>query len=330
MTTDDTTTPPAAAHAAALRAVLALRAALDTQRDNGAAYTDPVAVSRYLARDFRAALETAERAVADALPAWTPADFRRACNGDAAVREEVTAWRDRRWNMVDVSELAGTGDDDTDGETWTVLRGWSRFVVREVPRYEVRAGKVGHYVHDNESNDEHEPSAEVFEATGVDPEESVFGPDTARALVDVCNEDAATVYLVRDTDAGGDARDGDRYGPFADHDGYDATDEEDAARAAEAANLEDYRANACGWPFAWNTAAAIDERDADEFAAAGFVVATHEPSGQVYAGIDGGGYDFLEAHWSRVFLAFRLCGTYAPPCIYVPTADGLRRVVRGE
>jgi hypothetical protein len=310
--------------------VLALRAALDTQRDNGAAYTDPVAVSRYLARDFRAALETAKRAVADALPALAPEDFRRLCNGDAAVREEVTAWRDRRWNMVDVSELAGTGEDDTDGETWTVLRGWSRFVVREVPRYEVRAAKVGHYVHDNESNDEHEPSADVFEATGVDPEESVLGPDTARALVDVCNEDSATVYLVWDTEAGGDARDGDRYGPFVEYDIYDATDEDDATRAAEGANIEDYRANANGWPFAWNTAAAIDKRDADDFAAAGFVVATHEPSGQTYAGIDGGGYDFLEAHWSRLYLACLLFGKYAPACIYVPTADGLRRVVRGE
>ena len=101
-----------------------------------------------------------------------------------------------------------------------------------------------------------------------------------------------------------------------------------ARDAADAANLEDYRANAYGWPFAHNYAAAIDEREADDFAAAGFIVAQHEPSGQVYAGIDGGGYDFLEAHWSRVYLRVRLYGTYALECIYVPTRDGSRRVVR--
>lgn len=306
----------------------------DLLRLAGVRELDAAGVSALLAGDFRRALETAERAVADALPAWTPADFRRACNGDAAVREEVTAWRDRRWNMVYVSELAGTGCDDTDGETWTLLRGSSRFEVREVPRYEVRRSKASgsglSYVHDNETNEPADDS-DAVEALGMSEQDALTEKDAhavaAWLASNAPGREDDTVYAVWDTDNDTDARDGDRYGPFAD---YDATDEEDAARAAEAANLEDYRANACGWPFAWHTAAAIDERDADEFAAAGFVVATHEPSGQVYAGIDGGGYDFLEAHWSRVFLAFRLCGTYAPPCIYVPTADGLRRVVRTD
>ncbi len=79
----------------------------------------------------------------------------------------------------------------------------------------------------------------------------------------------------------------------------------------------------------------IDRLIAD-FAAAGFVVATHDPSGQVYAGIDGGGYSFLDAHWAPLYLRMMLPRArpglggfeYGAAHIYVPTRDGLRRVVR--
>ncbi len=52
-------------------------------------------------------------------------------------------------------------------------------------------------------------------------------------------------------------------------------------------------------------------------------MARHEPSGQLYAGIDGGGYSFLSAQWGPLYLRF----TPQNP-VYVPTANGLRRVVR--
>lgn len=322
------------------------RAATPAGRDDGVMPLDPATLSRYLARDFRDQLRRAEQAIADALPALTEADFRAACNGDHAIREEVTAWRDRRWNLVDVSELRGSGDDDGEHPTdWEILRGSSRFEVREVPRYEARrtggAGEVAAWlVWDNEGNEEPDVSEAITDLSLNEASEYGLNEEQARAVAAHVNaqesERYATVYIVVDTndrDAStstgyADARDGDRYGPFTDHDGYDATDEGEAEQAAEAGNRDDYQANACGWPFAWNTAAAIDVRDADDFAAAGFVVAEHVPSGQVYAGIDGGGYDFLEAHWSRVYLRFLLHGTYSQPVIYVPTADGLRRVVR--
>lgn len=37
---------------------------------------------------------------------------------------------------------------------------------------------------------------------------------------------------------------------------------------------------------------------------------------------------FTDAHWCPLYLRFHLHGTYAPESIYLPTADGLRRVVR--
>lgn len=104
---------------------------------------------------------------------------------------------------------------------------------------------------------------------------------------------------------------------------YDVSDEDDAASAAEAANLRDYEESAYGWPFAHNYAAKIDEREADRFASAGFVVARYR-GGELYAGIDGGGYDFTEAHWLPVFLAAQVAYNGKG---YVRTSGGVRVVV---
>lgn len=35
-----------------------------------------------------------------------------------------------------------------------------------------------------------------------------------------------------------------------------------------------------------------------------------------------------DAHWAPLYLRVLLHGRYAPPCIYVPTDAGVRRVVR--
>jgi hypothetical protein len=304
--------------------------------------TDALALSRYLAHDFPRELRRAEEAIADALPALTPADFLKACNGDHAIEGEVTRWRDGRWSMVDVTDLAREEERSGD-ETWTILRGSSRFEVREVPRYEARhsttPGSGFWYVHDHESNDEASPSDErVREALDTPADEETPDSFTVRQASELAgwlnDHDGETCYIVVDTEDGGkDARDLRDFD--TDFDSYDVTDESEADDAAAEGNREDYRTNAAGWPFAHNYAAAIDERDADDFAACGFVVATHEPSGQVYAGIDGGGYSFLDAHWAPLYLRMMLThgragsGAWLPEKhIYVPTRDGLRRVVR--
>src|SRR5688572_10198143 len=72
-----------------------------------------LALSRYLARDFRNELRRAEEAIADALPALTPEDFTRMCNGDHAIRAEVERFRNSRWSFVDVTELRGCEFNDT-------------------------------------------------------------------------------------------------------------------------------------------------------------------------------------------------------------------------
>ena len=296
--------------------------------------------SRHLAGPFRNDLRRAEEAIDDALPALTPEDFSRLANGDREVRGEIERFRDGRWSLVDVTDLTPidleTGRNTAeDGETWTILRGSSRFEVREVPRFEAQPSarsEQGHWIVWDYRD------GGVSDIAADDGEGLLFDEAAARACAEQRNADAGAVWIVWDTDRDEDAS-LDRHGYIREyHEDYDREDEDSARAAAEAANVEDYRTNAYGWPFAHNYAAAIDERDADDFDAAGFVVARHEPSGQVYAGIDGGGYDFIEAHWSRVYLRFMLPAvrgvgvfrTEGPMHIYVPTRDGLRRVVRGD
>jgi hypothetical protein len=130
-----------------------------------------------------------------------------------------------------------------------------------------------------------------------------------------------TVYLVIDTEnRNADARDGDTLEECG-RENYDVTDEDDAKSACEAANLEDYRTNAAGWPWANNTGWKIDERDVDDFDAAGFVVARFD-GGDLWAGIDGGGYSFTDAHWAPLYLRRAAANGW-----YVRTDAGLRRVV---
>lgn len=312
------------------------------EADGGTFPGGVVNVSRYLATDFRRELRRAEETIADVLPALTPADFRSLCNGDHAVRAEVGRFRDG-YTFADVSELRSA---DEESETWEIVNAGSRFEVRELPRYEARevggpGNQPGWYVHDNADNGQAN-DFDAIEALGFG-EVAALNQEQARAVAEHLLNDTPdcdrVMYVVWDTDNDRDAREGDKYDAFHDHDTYDTEEEDDARRACDAANLENYRANANGWPFAWNTAAEVSRFEIDAFAAAGFVIARHEPSGTLYAGIDGGGYDFLEAHWSRVYLARMLPNAALrdfarsageTPCIYVPTDNGLRRVVSPE
>ena len=318
--------------------------------------------ARLLHTTLSRALDQEAQALADRLPALTERDFTRLCNGTHEIRAEVERFRDSRWSLVDVSDLAKSSEDgheEENGETWTILRGSSRFEVRKVDRFEVREGGARDVweIHDWEDNndlggadlDEDDARAALY-PDGVAPENFTTPDDLtveqARTIAAFLNEreDDADRWIVIDTeDSDADARDGGRHSTLRNcgQDDYDTCDESSADAAAEAANVEAYKEGAAGWPFAQNYAAAIDIRDADDFSAAGFVVAEHTPSGQVYAGIDGGGYDLLEAHWCPLFLRMRLhdrhygAGVFAgvihaPPCIYVPTPDGIRRVIRNE
>lgn len=346
--TDDTNTPNHVSQRAnpvlvALSTIAGLRAVLTSPPGSGfqGAVPDPVALSRYLSRDFPSALAAAERAIADALPALTEDDVIKLANGDHAVREELTRWRDT-FDFVDVTGLTEAAEGD---ETWDLLAGGSsRFEVREVPRVEARKvggpGEVNAWIVWNNQENEEADGSDAESALGLDSSACAWNEEQARDVARYLESNAPgcddTVYIVVDTESRDaststgyqDARDGDRYGPFSDHDGYDPTDESEAQAAADAANLEDYRSNCADWPFAWNTAPKIDRMYIADFAAAGFVVVEHKPSGDIYAGIDGGGYDFLESHWSRAYLRRFLHGKYAPKCIYLRTDDGLRRVVR--
>ena len=269
------------------------------------------------------AVASLDRALADALPPVTADDVRH----DWEIASAAVKYRDT-YTFADVTDLAGTGDDDTDGDTWTILRGSTRFEVREVPRYEARpstvAGSPFWFVYDHDTESEADENEEAILSAGLDPEAGGYGEGGAKALALAMNvgDGYTDRYLVWDTDNDEPADTG-KYSTLREcgHDDYDREDEGSANDAAEAANIEDYRRNACGWPFAHNYAAEISEYQADDFVACGFVVARHEPSGNVYAGIDGGGYSFIDAHWVPLYLR-RHAGDY------VPTEKGLRRLVK--
>lgn len=259
-----------------------------------------------------------DRALADALPPITAGDVRN----DREIARAAVKYRDT-YTFADVGDLSGTGDYDTDGDTWTILRGSTRFEVREVPRYEARpstvAGSPFWFVYDHDTESEADENEEAILSAGLDPDAGGYGEGGAKALALAMNvgDGYTDRYLVWDTDNDEPADTG-KYGVCED---YDREDESSANDAAEAANIEDYRRNACGWPFAHNYAAEIRESEADDFAACGFVVARHEPSGNVYAGIDGGGYSFTDAHWVPLYLRRHAVD-------YVPTEKGLRRLVK--
>lgn len=288
-------------------------------------------LSALLSGDMRRAVDHLERVVADKIPPIRAADARTLANDDRVVAREAEAYRDGRYSFVDVTDLAGTGDEDVNGGTWEIVAGGSsRYEVREVPRYEARrgggAGNVeAWHVHDNEGNEQAD-DGDAVEALGLS-ERAAFDEHDARAVAawlieNAPGRDPEPVWIVWDTERDEDARDGDRYSPLREcgREDYDPTDEDDARAAADAANLEDYRTNACGWPFAHNYAAEIEEWEAEDFAAAGFVVARYKGD-TYYAGIDGGGYSFVDAHWAPLFLRRMAKGGG-----YVRTSKGLRRV----
>jgi hypothetical protein len=298
-------------------------------------------LSALLSGDMRRAVGQLERAVADKLPPIRAADARNLANHDREIAREIAAYRDGRYSFVDVTDLAA--EEGAPSETWEIVAGGtSRYEVRAVPRYEARRvggvkidangnprGNVEAWiVWDNEGNEQAD-DGDAVEALGLS-ERAAFDEHDARAVAawlaeNAPGRDPEPVFVVWDTERDEDARDGDRYSPLHEcgRDDYDPADEDDARRAAEGANLEDYRDNAHGWPFAHNYAAEIEEWEAEDFAAAGFVVARHEPSGKVYAGIDGGGYSFLDAHWAPLLLRRMAKGGG-----YVRTSKGLRRVVK--
>lgn len=269
-----------------------------------------------------------DRALADALPPVTADDVRH----DREIARAAEKYRDT-YTFADVTTLAGTGDDDGGDPAWEIVAGGSsRYEVRTLPRYDVvhvgGAGKLPAWrvVDWSESGDDADVS-DAVEALGYDPDAVGWNEAEARALAAWLTDNAPGPYVlvghvVWDTSTNEPA-DRSRRGTLADagHENYDVTDEDEATSAAEAANLRDYEENACGWPFAHNYAAKVDEYDADDFVACGFVVARHEPSGNFYAGIDGGGYSFIDAHWVPLYLR-RHAGDY------VPTEKGLRRLVK--
>jgi hypothetical protein len=285
------------------------------------AHSDPANLSRLLAHDFRRKLEEAERALADVLPPVKASDARDLANNDRTLAAEVEAWRDRMFESADVSDMhRDTLTRETpDDEEWEIVRGSSRFEVREVPRYSTR--KVGDdwKVHDFEDNSDASPSdSDYLDGTA----------ERVEAYTAMLNERDGSVFVVVDTSEyakdgpGGyaDARDGDELSEVGRED-YDPTDEDDAKSACEAVNLEDYRTNAAGWPWANNTGWKIDERDVDDFDTAGFVVARFD-GGDLWAGLDSGGYDFTDAHWAPLYLRRAAANGW-----YVRTDAGLRRVV---
>lgn len=278
---------------------------------------DVEAASLHLHSVVRAAVDCAERACAEALPPVSARDLRNA--QDPEVQREVESYRDRRYSAVDVSDL------DDDYAAWEIVKGSSRYEVRTFPRYDVvHVGGAGNLdawrVLDRSEDDTDADTFDAVEALGYDPDAVGWTEEQARALVAWLTDNAPgsddPVYLVVDTNTLDDPPD---YSPEGND--YDPDDEDAAREAAERANAEDYCNNANGWPFCHNYAYIIDAREADDFAAAGFVVACYKGD-TYYAGIDGGGYSFLDAHWIPLYLA-RAAGLYGWP---VRTSTGLRRV----
>ena len=56
-----------------------------------------------------------------------------------------------------------------------------------------------------------------------------------------------------------------------------------------------------GFPFAQSTGYVIQEYEIDAFADAGFLVWNYKGGELIIAGIDGGGYSFLAAHWFKLY-----------------------------
>lgn len=86
---------------------------------------------------------------------------------------------------------------------------------------------------------------------------------------------------------------------FDTHEGEFVEDED-----ADMDDLErEWRDTFCGFPFAWNTAWTLEgEHWTDELSAAGFLVYRYDGD-TIIAGIDGGGYAFMDAHFKPLYAA---------------------------
>lgn len=282
--------------------------------------TDLTAASAGFAA-IRRAVDAAEEAVADALPPVSIATL--AAAQDSTLAREVERWRAvQGYDLVDITDL----DEDEDGDTWEIVNGSSRYEVREVPRYEAAVytnkAKTGAYwyVSDQaDDGDEVTVDADALAVCGIDPENDDRDEAAVRRIAAHLNDRDGTIYVIFDTDTGGRADRDDFENAGADRH-YDREDESEADEAAAAMNREDYRNNANGWPFAHNYAAPIRQYDVADFAAAGFVVATYKGD-TLYAGVDGGGYSFMDAHWIPLYLRRAARNGWR-----VQTSAGLRRV----
>ena len=108
-------------------------------------------------------------------------------------------------------------------------------------------------------------------------------------------------YVVRDTEE----EDGTWYQVY---DAYedkwlDKSDEYSyAEEEAERANRDETIDTLHGFPFAQNVGFIINQYEVQQFAAAGFLVWRYK-GGELIAGIDGGGYNMLDAHWKPLWFA---------------------------
>jgi len=86
---------------------------------------------------------------------------------------------------------------------------------------------------------------------------------------------------------------------FDTHEGEFVEDED-----ADMDDLErEWRDGFCGFPFAWNTGWVLEgEHWLDELSAAGFLVYKYDDDA-IIAGIDGGGYAFMDAHFIPLYAA---------------------------
>lgn len=243
---------------------------------------------------------------------------------DTTLAGDATRYLDSRYPSTRTPGCDEEGADERyrEMERWSIVAGAEYYEVKEIeppPRYEAREEGEGSGVWgvwDTTEDDwlDLEDMAAIRtqeeaqrKADNLNFEEDP--PDSAFRVWDTEEDKDATEDIEHDYDIT-----------------YDDQDESDAEEAAERANRERYRENALAWPWAWNTCwdASDDARWEEGLAdwpAAGFVLAEYEPSGILYAGVDGCGYSFSDAHIVPLYLLRAARGHWT-----VETNAGPRRV----
>jgi hypothetical protein len=230
------------------------------------------------------------RAIGRSLPPLTLEEVRRLANDDHTLRTDVTTFMRRRFDGIDVTLLS------KDPEAWERIHTTGdhlrfRVVEHAEDRYEVRELDSG-------------SGFLLWDLILCDGEERFEVADTYNYNIEAAREDAddaakmgnQNVYwTVRDNE--GD--DGPVDGVVFDEDG-DAND-----LAAEKNEREDESLH--GFPFAWNHGYCYNDGTLYHnwhaaLERAGFLVYRYVgPDGdgdEVICGIDGGGYDFMSAHYA--------------------------------